>query len=237
MGTMPPDPQHSSPSRMCFEPPSLLSVDLPLCGLVQLQPSGQIRRWHHSNSLDHERRWNRREVGKPGKMVPGEQPNSQRGKNKGDDLPLQEASQRSLSHRDRWVCSGEGQRVQIPGGAHHWRSHLGSTDRTSGEESTTTPLLSQLTEESWHGSKSPKSLLQRHHREHPDWLFHCLVWWLHWAQTQGNAEGYQVIFLCFMHMYIWLIWRSFSILFCSFCILVLYVFLLLLYVITYVAAL
>ena len=40
----PPDPQHRSPSGMRFEPHSLLSVHLRLRGLVQLQPSGQVRK-------------------------------------------------------------------------------------------------------------------------------------------------------------------------------------------------
>jgi hypothetical protein len=34
------------------------------------------------------------------------------------------------------------------------------------------------TENIWHGYPDPQKVLQLHHREHPDWLHHRLVWQL-----------------------------------------------------------
>jgi hypothetical protein len=51
------------------------------------------------------------------------------------------------------------------------QAHQGSC-----EEGTTKPIPPQETEKIWHGSSDPQKVLQLHHREHPDWLHHCLVW-------------------------------------------------------------
>ena len=37
------------------------------------------------------------------------------------------------------------------------------------------PIPSQETKKIWHGSSDPQKVLQLQHREHPDWLHHCLV--------------------------------------------------------------
>ena len=50
------------------------------------------------------------------------------------------------------------------------------THQDSQEEGTTTPIPSQETEKICHGASDPQKVLQLHHREHPDWLHHCLVW-------------------------------------------------------------
>ena len=41
---------------------------------------------------------------------------------------------------------------------------------------TTKPFPPQETEKIWHGSSDPQKFQQLHHREHTDWLHHCLVW-------------------------------------------------------------
>jgi hypothetical protein len=41
----------------------------------------------------------------------------------------------------------------------------------------------------WHGSSDPQKVLQLHHREHPDWLHHCLEWQLLGIRLQGATEG------------------------------------------------
>jgi hypothetical protein len=41
----------------------------------------------------------------------------------------------------------------------------------------------------WHGSSDPQKVLQLHHREHPDWLHHCLVLQMLGLHPQGTTEG------------------------------------------------
>ncbi|KAM9420540.1 meiosis-specific protein MEI4-like isoform 3-T3 [Salvelinus alpinus] len=50
-------------------------------------------------------------------------------------------------------------------------------------------ITCQDTENIWHGSSDPQKVLQLHHREHPDWLHHCLVWQLLGLRPQGTTEG------------------------------------------------
>ena len=59
----------------------------------------------------------------------------------------------------------------------------------SREEGTTKPIPPQETEKIWHGSSYPHKVLQLQHREHPDWLHHCLVWQLLCLRPQGTTEG------------------------------------------------
>jgi hypothetical protein len=49
------------------------------------------------------------------------------------------------------------------------------THQDSCEEGTTTPFPPQETEKIWHGFSDPQKVIQLYHREHPDWLHHCLV--------------------------------------------------------------
>ena len=54
-----------------------------------------------------------------------------------------------------------------------WSKHTKSR-----EEGTTKPISPQEPEKICHGSSDPQKNLQLHHREHSDWLNHCLVWQL-----------------------------------------------------------
>ena len=49
------------------------------------------------------------------------------------------------------------------------------THQDSCEEGTTTLFPPQETEKIWHGFSDPQKVIQLYHREHPDWLHHCLV--------------------------------------------------------------
>ena len=60
----------------------------------------------------------------------------------------------------------------------HITNKLSWSKHTNCEEGTTKPIPPQETEKTWHGSSDPQKLLQLHHREHSDWLHHCLVWQL-----------------------------------------------------------
>ena len=46
------------------------------------------------------------------------------------------------------------------------------------DKGTTKPIPPQETDKIWHGSSDPQKVIQLHHREHPDWLHHRLVWQL-----------------------------------------------------------
>ena len=61
--------------------------------------------------------------------------------------------------------------------------------QVSREEGTAKPIPPQETENIWHGSSDPQKVVQLHHREHPDWLHHCLVWQLLGLRPQGTTEG------------------------------------------------
>ena len=50
------------------------------------------------------------------------------------------------------------------------------------------PIPPQETEMIRHGSSDPQKVLQLHHREHLDWLHHCLVWQLRTAQYITGAK-------------------------------------------------
>ncbi|KAK6325509.1 hypothetical protein J4Q44_G00048510 [Coregonus suidteri] len=63
------------------------------------------------------------------------------------------------------------------------------THQDSREEGTTKPIPPQETKKIWHGSSDPQKILQLHHREHPDWLRHRLVWELLGLRPQGTTEG------------------------------------------------
>jgi hypothetical protein len=65
-----------------------------------------------------------------------------------------------------------------------WSKHTKSR-----EEGITKPIPLQETEKIWHWSSDPQKILQLHHREHPDWLHHCLIWQLLGLQPQGTTEG------------------------------------------------
>ena len=57
------------------------------------------------------------------------------------------------------------------------------------KEGRTKPIPPQETENIRHGSSEPQKFQQLHHREHPDWLHHCLVWQLLSFRPQGTTEG------------------------------------------------
>ena len=51
------------------------------------------------------------------------------------------------------------------------------------------PLRRQekIGENIWHGPSDPQKVLQLHHRAHPDWLHHCLVWQFLSLRPQGTT--------------------------------------------------
>jgi hypothetical protein len=68
-------------------------------------------------------------------------------------------------------------------------SNMVQAHQDSREEGTTKPIPPQVTEKIWHGSSDPQKVLQLHHREHPDWLHHCLLWLLLGIRPQGTTKG------------------------------------------------
>ena len=61
------------------------------------------------------------------------------------------------------------------------------THQNSCEADMTKPIPPQETEKIWHGSSDPQKVLQLQHREHPDWLHHCLVRQLLSLRPQGTT--------------------------------------------------
>ncbi len=65
-----------------------------------------------------------------------------------------------------------------------WSAH---TDAVS--EGTSASLLPETAEEIWDEPQNPQDLLHLHCGEHPDRLYHRLVWKQHRWQPQGSAKG------------------------------------------------
>ncbi len=63
-------------------------------------------------------------------------------------------------------------------------SHMVCSHRCSAEEGT-----SETAEEVWNEPQNPQVLLHLHCGEHPDRLYHRLVWKQHRWQPQGSAKG------------------------------------------------
>ncbi len=61
--------------------------------------------------------------------------------------------------------------------------------RCSAEEGTSASLLPEAAEEVWNEPQNPQILLHLHCGEHPDRLYHRLVWKQHRWQPQGSAKG------------------------------------------------
>ncbi len=61
--------------------------------------------------------------------------------------------------------------------------------RCSAEEGTSASLLPETAEEVWNEPQNPQILLHLHCGEHPDRLYHRLVWKQHRWQPQGSAKG------------------------------------------------
>ncbi len=61
--------------------------------------------------------------------------------------------------------------------------------RCSAEEGTSASLLPETAEEVWNEPQNPQVLLHLHCGEHPDRLYHRLVWKQHRWQPQGSAKG------------------------------------------------
>ena len=70
------------------------------------------------------------------------------------------------------------ERLQVPWCPHHQQTIMVQTHQDSCEEGTITPIPHPKTEKIWHGSSHAQKVIQLHHREHPDWLHHRLVWQL-----------------------------------------------------------
>ncbi len=66
---------------------------------------------------------------------------------------------------------------------------LGVPHRCSAEEGTSASLLPETAEEVWNEPQNPQVLLHLHCGEHPDRLYHRLVWKQHRWQPQGSAKG------------------------------------------------
>ena len=95
---------------------------------------------------------------------------------------------RRTEHGPILINSGTGVELQVPWCPHQQQTRMVQTHQDSREESTTKPFPPQETENIWHGSSDPQKVLQLHHRDHPDWLHHCLVWQLQ-GSTEANAYG------------------------------------------------
>ncbi len=61
--------------------------------------------------------------------------------------------------------------------------------RCSAEEGTSASLLPETAEEVWNEPQYPQVLLHLHCGEHPDRLFHRLVWKQHRWKLQGSAKS------------------------------------------------
>ena len=96
---------------------------------------------------------------------------------------------RTRPHSHRRGCGGAGWELQVPWWPHHQQTIMVQTHQVSREEDTTKPIPPLQTEKIWHGSWDPQKVIHLHHREHPDWLHHCLVWQLLDLRLQGTTEG------------------------------------------------
>ncbi len=74
-------------------------------------------------------------------------------------------------------------------GVHITEDLTWSAHRCSAEEGTSASLLPETAEEVWNEPQNPQVLLHLHCGEHPDRLYHCLVWKQHRWQPQGSAKG------------------------------------------------
>ncbi len=74
-------------------------------------------------------------------------------------------------------------------GVHITEDLTWSAHRCSAEEGTSVSLLPETAEEVWNEPQNPQVLLHLHCGEHPDRLYHCLVWKQHRWQPQGSAKG------------------------------------------------
>ncbi len=63
------------------------------------------------------------------------------------------------------------------------------TVKAHAEEGTSASLLPETAEEVWNEPQNPQVLLHLHCGEHPDRLYHRLVWKQHRWQPQGSAKG------------------------------------------------
>lgn len=72
---------------------------------------------------------------------------------------------------------------------HHRGLNMVLSHQNSREEGSLLPFLSQEAETIWHGPSDPQELLQLHHREHPNLLYHCLVWQLQHPRPEIPTEG------------------------------------------------
>ena len=70
------------------------------------------------------------------------------------------------------------ERSRVPCCPHHQQTIVVQTHQDSREDGTTTPFPPQETEKIWHGCTDHQKVLQLHHREHPNRLYHRLVWQL-----------------------------------------------------------
>ncbi len=77
----------------------------------------------------------------------------------------------------------------FPRRSHHRGSHMVCSHRCSAEEGKPAPLLPEMAEELWNEPQNPQVLLHLHCGEHPDRLYHHLVWKQHRWQPQGSAKG------------------------------------------------
>jgi hypothetical protein len=72
-------------------------------------------------------------------------------------------------------CSEAGREFQDSWCPHHQQTIMVHTHQNSREDCSHPP---QETEKIWHRSPDPQKVLQLHHKAHPDWLHHHLVWHL-----------------------------------------------------------
>jgi hypothetical protein len=56
------------------------------------------------------------------------------------------------------------------------RTNMVQAHQDSCEEGMAKPIPPQETEKIWQWSSDHQKVLQLQHREHPDWLHHCLIW-------------------------------------------------------------
>ncbi len=71
----------------------------------------------------------------------------------------------------------------------HRGSHMVRSHKCSAEEGTSASFLPETAEEVWNEPQNPQVLLHLHCGEHPDRLYHRLVWKQHRWQPQGFAKG------------------------------------------------
>ncbi len=75
--------------------------------------------------------------------------------------------------------------------SHHRGSHMVCLHRCSAEEGTSASLLPETAEEVWNEPQHPQVLLHLHCGEHPDRLYHRLVWKQHRKQNRSYRRPIQ----------------------------------------------